>query len=110
MALTNPERQKLHHERIKQKLADAATSKRYVTDAAPSSVLVEKLDVLFEQLFAEGLKNIATMSPPTVAYLALQIERLLVEHGVMPESRRSTDPQAHAKSLKARQTRRDKKE
>jgi hypothetical protein len=44
-----------------------------------SSELIEKLTPLLKGLKAEGAKNMATMSPGTVAYLAGQLARLLEE-------------------------------
>jgi len=60
---------------------------------------------LIEGLFLEGAKDMATMSPGTVARLITLLERALVEHGVMPESKRSRDPQGYVRTLKSRQTR-----
>ena len=44
-----------------------------------SSELIEKLTPILKGLKAEGAKNMATMSPGTVAYLAGQLRRLLEE-------------------------------
>jgi predicted ArsR family transcriptional regulator len=44
-----------------------------------SSELIEKLTPILKGLKAEGAKNMATMSPGTVAYLAGQLARLLEE-------------------------------
>jgi hypothetical protein len=44
-----------------------------------SSELIEKLTPILKGLKAEGTKNMATMSPGTVAYLAGQLGRLLEE-------------------------------
>jgi hypothetical protein len=44
-----------------------------------SSELIEKLTPILKGLEAEGAKNMATMSPGTVAYLAGQLRRLLEE-------------------------------
>jgi predicted ArsR family transcriptional regulator len=44
-----------------------------------SSELIEKLTPILKDLEAEGEKNMATMSPGTVAYLAGQLRRLLEE-------------------------------
>jgi hypothetical protein len=44
-----------------------------------SSELIEKLTPILKGLKAEGTKNMATMSPGTVAYLAAQLGRLLEE-------------------------------
>jgi hypothetical protein len=44
-----------------------------------SNELVEKLTPILKGLEAEGAKNMATMSPGTVAYLAGQLRRLLEE-------------------------------
>jgi hypothetical protein len=41
--------------------------------------LQKELGPLIERLKAEGRKNMATMSPPTVAHLAFELERLLVK-------------------------------
>jgi hypothetical protein len=47
--------------------------------AISSSELTEKLTPILKGLEAEGAKNMATMSPGTVAYLAGQLRRLLEE-------------------------------
>jgi hypothetical protein len=71
--------------------------------------LAEKLDPLLETLFDQGTKNMATMSPTTVGIAVCMLERLLVEYGIMPPSRRSEDPQGYARLLKQRAARqRDK--
>ena len=44
-----------------------------------STELIEKLTPILKGLEAEGAKNMATMSPGTVAYLAGQLRRLLEE-------------------------------
>jgi hypothetical protein len=44
-----------------------------------SNELVEKLGPIIKSLKAEGKKNMATMSPPTVAHLAAQLQKLLDE-------------------------------
>lgn len=44
-----------------------------------SSELIKKLTPILKGLEAEGAKNMATMSPGTVAYLAGQLRRLLEE-------------------------------
>jgi hypothetical protein len=44
-----------------------------------SSELIEKLTPILKGFEAEGAKNMATMSPGTVAYLAGQLRRLLEE-------------------------------
>jgi hypothetical protein len=44
-----------------------------------SAELIEKLTPILKGLEAEGAKNMATMSPGTVAYLAGQLRRLLEE-------------------------------
>jgi hypothetical protein len=51
--------------------------------------LAEKLEPLLQGLFVEGQKNMATMSPGTVSYLVVTLERLLVEHGIVPSCKRS---------------------
>jgi hypothetical protein len=44
-----------------------------------ATVLIEKLTPIHEGLRAEGKKNMATMSPATVAYLAGKLGQLLTE-------------------------------
>jgi hypothetical protein len=44
-----------------------------------SSELVEKLTPIIKDLKAEGRKNMATMSPATVGYLAGMLEKLVDE-------------------------------
>jgi hypothetical protein len=72
--------------------------------AKPS--LAEKLDPLLEALFIEGQKNYVTIAPTVVADAAIKLERLLVEYGIMPKSRRSEDPQGYVRLLKQRAARR----
>jgi hypothetical protein len=53
----------------------------------------QELKKHIEGLVAEGRKNMATMSPPSVAILTHKLERLLVDHGIWTGSkRRKTDP------------------
>jgi hypothetical protein len=76
---------------------------------APSG-LAEELDPLLETLFEQAcLKNMVTVSLPTIAVAVCKLERLLVERGVIPKSRRSEDPQGYVRLLKQRAApRRDK--
>jgi len=48
--------------------------------------MVEKLRPLIEKLMAEGKKNMATMSPPTVLYLAGMIQKQIDEWSGKPET------------------------
>jgi|SRR5882724_5791482 len=99
MALSNAERQAAWRNRRNERLRDLDGRHLYLRR------LGSKLDPLFEQLFEEGGKNMATMSPGTVARLCTLIERLLVEHGVMPNSPRSEKPQSYRRRIRARQAR-----
>jgi hypothetical protein len=96
MTRTDAEKQK------RQDMRDAATKRAeqqngddYVAEAA----LADALEPLLEGLFLEGHTHVAAASPSTVAKLACQLERLLVANGIVPQSRRSEDPQAYARNL-----------
>jgi hypothetical protein len=86
--------------------------------------LAAKLDEHLEPLFVEGGKNMATMSPgtvalplsddaskahsridPIIAHHVILLERILVAAGIVPESRRSADPQGYRRSLRAKAAR-----
>jgi hypothetical protein len=54
----------------------------------PRKDLAAKIEPLLKGLYAEGKKNMATMSPATVLHLTISLERLLVKHGIVPESDR----------------------
>jgi hypothetical protein len=66
--MTNAERQARHRERIKARLA-------FVED--PRAQLWQKAKPLIKALEAEGKKDIATMSPGTVAHLTAMLRLLL---------------------------------
>jgi hypothetical protein len=74
------------------------------------SGLAEKLDPLLETLFEQGRKNQVTMSVFAVMIAVTKLERLLIEHGIMPPSRRSEDPQGYIRLLQQRAARRRDKE
>jgi hypothetical protein len=81
--------------------------------AAPSAErkgLAEKLEPLIEGLFREGIASAATASPPAVMIAVTKLERLLVEHGILPKSRRYEDPQAYVRALRAKTARERRKE
>jgi hypothetical protein len=67
--------------------------------------LAEEIEPLLETLFRQGQANMATMSPAVVACAVLKLERILIAHGVLPDTRRANDPKAHAKAFRARQAR-----
>jgi len=73
--------------------------------SAERKSLTEKLEPLIESLFTEGTKNMVTMSPGTVIAATVKLERLLVEHGIMPVGRRYENPQAYARAIRERATR-----
>jgi hypothetical protein len=100
--LSNAERQKRWRDKRNElaKQAEAGLAKTLRNDK-----LVGKLELLIEGLFVEGAKDMATMSPGKVAVLATRLERLLVEYGAMPESKRWRDPQGHVRALKAKMRR-----
>jgi hypothetical protein len=83
---------------------DAASYKtQFQFFAGIAEKLAANLEPLLDRLFVEGAtKNMTTMSPGAVLELAVEIERLLVQHGVMPESRRSKDPQGYQQSVRAK--------
>jgi hypothetical protein len=64
--------------------------------------LPEKLEPLLETLFEQNTRNMTTVSLMAVAVAAGKLERLLVDHGIMPASRRTEDPQGYARLLKDR--------
>jgi hypothetical protein len=99
MALSNAERQAAWRTRREERLQELKRQHYGIRD------LGSRLDPLFEQLFEEGQKNMATMSPGTVARLCTLIERLLVEHGIMRSSARSEKPQSYSRSMRARKAR-----
>src|SRR5262245_6755158 len=72
--------------------------------------LAEKLDPLIETLFHQGLASAAAASPVAVMIAVIKLDRLLVEHGIMPKSRRYEDPQAYARAVNAKTARQWKKE
>jgi hypothetical protein len=103
-AMSNAERQRRWVQRLKER---AAAGNAGVTNGGkPSGVtnekLIAKLDPLIAGLFEEGVKGMATMSPGTVMRHVTLLERALVEHGIMPESKRSEDPQGYVRSLRAK--------
>jgi hypothetical protein len=102
--LSNAERQKRWRDKRNElaKQAEAGLAKH---QTLRKDKLVGKLELLIEGLFVEGAKDMATMSPGTVAVLATRLERLLVEYGAMPESKRWRDPQGHVRELKAKMRR-----
>lgn len=53
-----------------------------------NAALAAKLEPLLRGLYVEGKKSVDTMSPGTVARLALKIEETLHEAGIVPSSRR----------------------
>ena len=106
MALSNAERQKRWRDK---RNALAKQAEAGLAKGKPASLrndeLAAKLEPLVEGLFAEGAKDTTTMSAGTVARLITLLERTLVEHGVLPESKRSRKPQGYVRTLKDRQTR-----
>jgi DNA-binding Lrp family transcriptional regulator len=72
--------------------------------------LAEKLEPLIETLFEQGMANMVTMAPPVVMIAVTKLERLLVEYGVIPPSRRIEDPQGYIRLLNQRARRRRDKE
>jgi hypothetical protein len=75
-----------------------------VEEAKPG--LAEKLDPWLEALFEQSQRNMVTVSLTSIVVAVTKLERLLVEYGIMPPSRRSEDPQGYAKLLKQRAARR----
>ena len=72
--------------------------------------LAEKLDPLIETLFEQGMKNWDTAAPVAVMIAVIKLERLLVDYGIMPPSRRTEDPQGYIRLLKQRAARHRDKE
>ena len=72
--------------------------------------LAEKLEPHLEALFDQGTQNMVTMAPIVVMVAVTKLERLLVEYGIMPPSRRTEDPQVYVRLLKQRAARRRDKE
>jgi hypothetical protein len=68
-------------------------------DTHNAAALATALEPLLEALFLEGHTHVAAASPGTVAALMCQLERLLVAHGIVPQSKRAQDPQAYARNL-----------
>jgi hypothetical protein len=81
-----------------------------VTKLPPKPGLAEKLEPLIETLFEQGLANMNTMAPVVVMIAVTKLERLLVEYGIIPPSRRIEDPQGYIQLLKQRARRRRDKE
>jgi hypothetical protein len=104
MALSGAERQKIWRDKRNALARQAEAKLRNSGEATPlrNDKLTAKLEPLLEGLFEEGQKGMATMSPNTVGRNAILLERALIEHGIMPESRRSKDPQGYARSIQAR--------
>jgi hypothetical protein len=72
--------------------------------------LAEKLDPPLETLYEQGAANMVTMAPFVVMVAVTKLERLLVEYGIMPPSRRTEDPQGYVRLLKQRAARHRAKE
>jgi hypothetical protein len=74
-----------------------------------SKSLAERLDPLFEGLFDQGCADhVAYYCPSGVHNAGVRIERLLIEHGIMPGSPRSNDTLAYARKIVARRKARTK--
>ena len=71
----------------------------------PDPERVKELDKYLEELFELGTRNDATASPAATLISVGYLERALVAAGVMPPSKRTTNPQGHVRTLMARQAR-----
>jgi hypothetical protein len=91
VALTNAEKQKRWRDR-RNALAKQALKLHGQKEANPPSQLTAELEPLLQGLFEEGKKSMARMSPGTVARLACLLERVLVTHGIVPNSKRTGRP------------------
>jgi hypothetical protein len=93
--MTSANAEKHKRGRDKRNACAKQADQQKVTDA----ILADALEPLLEGLFLEGHTHAAAASPSTVANLVCQLERLLVANGIVPQSKRSEDPQAYARNL-----------
>jgi hypothetical protein len=70
-------------------LKGASKTAAPVTKQSGSQELGAKLEPLLHGLYEEGKKNMATMAPAQVAYLAGKLEQTLVEAGIIPPTKRT---------------------
>jgi hypothetical protein len=96
-------------EEIETEVAVLKTKLAKAQAVPPVEGLAAKLEPLIDKLFWEGKASAAAASPATVAITRAQIERLLVESGVMPKSRRLEDPKGYVDMIRGRQRRADAK-
>jgi hypothetical protein len=95
MAMSNAERQRRFIQRLKARAA--AAGERPAAKRVTNADLVGKLDKEIEALWAQGTAHVACRSPNTIQTAVIRIERLLVEHGIMPKSERWRNPKKHAR-------------
>jgi hypothetical protein len=86
MALTNAEKQKRWRDR---RNALVKQAKAEWVQLCNLTDLPARLEPHLDALFEQGTKNKATISPPQVAHHIVELEKLLVAAGIIPESRRT---------------------
>jgi hypothetical protein len=99
--------------RLEIKIAGLESEVEEAKATAPSAErksLAEKLEPLIEKLFTEGTKTMATMDPLAVMVAIVNLERLLVEHAIVPKSRRYENPQNYARAIRERAVRQRRRE
>ena len=89
MALTNAEKQAAWRDRQAAYLKDLEKQLRNRRgDLSDDEAFQKEIEQCLDALWAEGKKNMATASPAAVAKYACQLERLLVDHGIVPGSKK----------------------
>jgi hypothetical protein len=103
--LSNAERQARWQAKHKARFAELeAEVERLKAGYAPAvnADLAKQLEPHLESLFDQGTRNIVTMSPASVMASIVRLERILVTHGIVPDSERTRDAAKYAAKLRRR--------